>query len=119
MLQKISQISTDLFTSWGKGHTGFFHSSLVLANCHIDTNHFTPYNDAYGFSRGDEVIDFVFIVPLKHAEPICKILIANFNIIVFDPFGEEEKAGGDHVAMGRGGVEQKIPSLGHVDCRLA
>jgi hypothetical protein len=75
MLQKISQISTDLFTSWGKGHTGFFHSSLVLANCHIETNHFTPYNDAYGFSRGDEVIDFVFIVPLKHAELFAKSLL--------------------------------------------
>jgi len=40
----------------GNGHTRFFHSSLDLANCHIDTNNFTPYNDAYGLSRGDEAI---------------------------------------------------------------
>jgi len=94
MLQKISQISTDLFTSWGKGHTGFFHSSLVLANWHIDTNHFTPYNDAYGFSRGDEVIDFVFIVPLKHAEPICKILIAISTSLCLTLSGKRKKQEG-------------------------
>lgn len=38
--------------------------------------------------------DFVFIVPLKHAERICITLISNFNIIVFDPFGEEKKQEG-------------------------
>jgi hypothetical protein len=49
--------------------------------------------------------------PDGERNPICKNLIANFNIIVLDSFGEEEKAGGHYVAMDRRGVEQKIPLL--------
>lgn len=45
--------------------------------------------------------DFIFIVPLAHAERVCKTIIANFNIIVSDLFGEEEKAKGYYVARDR------------------
>jgi diguanylate cyclase (GGDEF)-like protein len=109
-----------------------------LAVCYVDINNFKPYNDTYGFSRGDEVIrmtarimsntvkelkhsgfvghvggdDFVFIVPRDLAEAVSKTVIAKFNIIVSDLFGEEDKARGHYVAKDRKGVEQQYPLLG-------
>lgn len=109
-----------------------------LAVCYVDINNFKPYNDTFGFSRGDEVIrmvarimsntvkeskdggfvghvggdDFVFIVPLDLAETVCKTIIQKFNIIVSDLFGAEDKARGHYVAKDRKGVEQKYPLLG-------
>jgi diguanylate cyclase (GGDEF)-like protein len=109
-----------------------------MAVCYVDINNFKPYNDTYGFTRGDEVIrmvarimsiavrqygeggfaghiggdDFVFIVKLEHAEAACKTVIDNFKIIVSDLFGEEEKSKGHYVAKDRLGNEQKIPLLG-------
>jgi len=109
-----------------------------LAVCYIDINNFKPYNDTYGFSRGDEVLrmvarimsntvkeskeggfvghiggdDFVFIVPFAHAEQVCSTIIANFNIIASDLFAEEDKARGYYVAKDRKGEPQQIPLLG-------
>jgi GGDEF domain-containing protein len=109
-----------------------------LAVCYIDINNFKPYNDTYGFSRGDEVLrmvgrimsntvketkdggfvghiggdDFVFIVPFEVVEQICKTIIASFNIIVSDLFGDEDKARGHYLAKDRSGVIQKTPLLG-------
>jgi diguanylate cyclase (GGDEF)-like protein len=109
-----------------------------LAVCYIDINNFKPYNDAYGFSRGDEVLrmmarimsntvkeskgkgfvghvggdDFVFIVPLEHAETVCRTMIDNFNIIISDLFVEEDKTRGFYVAKDRKGEAQRIPLLG-------
>jgi len=108
-----------------------------MAVCYIDINNFKPYNDTYGFSRGDEVIrmvarimsnavkdagggfaghiggdDFVFIVSFDRAEPVCKTIITNFNIIVSDLFADEDKAKGHYVAKDRKGHEQEFPLLG-------
>lgn len=108
-----------------------------MAVCYIDINNFKPYNDTYGFSRGDEVIrmvarimsnavketgggfaghiggdDFVFIVPVDHAEPICKTIIANFNLLISDLFGDEDNARGYYIAKDRKGHEQKFALLG-------
>ena len=109
-----------------------------MAVCCLDINHFKPYNDTYGFSRGDEILrmvarimsntvreansngfvghiggdDFVFIVPVEQAEPICKTILESFNIIMSDLFVDEDKARGFYVAMDRKGDVQKVPLLG-------
>jgi diguanylate cyclase (GGDEF)-like protein len=109
-----------------------------MAVCYIDINHFKPYNDTFGFSRGDEVLrmvgrimmntvkesreggfvghvggdDFVFIVPMAEAETLCRAIIANFGVIASDLFDEEEKATGYYLARDRKGKLQKVPLLG-------
>ncbi len=107
-----------------------------MAVCYIDINHFKPYNDVYGFSRGDEVLrmlarlmfnavkesgggfsghiggdDYVFIVPAERAESVCKTIIQNFNAIAMDLFGEKEKSRGYYVGINRKGQEEKFPLL--------
>ena len=108
------------------------------AVCYIDINNFKPYNDTYGFSRGDDVIrmvarimanavresgdngfvghvggdDFVFIVPGEHAEGVCRTIIEHFTVIASDLFDEEDKARGHYRAKDRQGLVQDIPLLG-------
>ncbi len=109
-----------------------------MAVCYIDINNFKPYNDKFGFARGDEVLrmvarimsntargtkegsfvghiggdDFVFIVPTQYAEPACQTIIANFNIIMSDLFDDEEKVMGFYLAQDRKGKTVKVPLLG-------
>ncbi len=108
------------------------------AVCYIDINNFKPYNDTYGFARGDEVLrmvarimsntvkeskgtgfvghiggdDFVFIVPIEDAEPTCQAIIDNFNDIVSDLFDDEEKTRGYYIAQDRKGEPMQVPLLG-------
>lgn len=37
--------------------------------CYADLNHFKPFNDQYGYWRGDEVIRLVASLLVKHADP--------------------------------------------------
>jgi diguanylate cyclase (GGDEF)-like protein len=104
--------------------------------CYVDINHFKPYNDAYGFSHGDEVIrmlarimfnavrdagggfcghiggdDFVFIVPFDRAEQVCGTIIGHFDQIVQDLFDETAKLQGYYHGISRKGKKEKIPLL--------
>lgn len=108
-----------------------------VAVCYADLNHFKPFNDVYGFSRGDEVLrmlariifnavrengggfvghiggdDFVFIVPLAEAEAISSRVIANFTAIAADLFDEQQRADGYFIGTNRQGKEERIPLLG-------
>ena len=109
-----------------------------MSVCYLDINHFKPYNDNYGFSRGDEVIrmmarimsnsvrelskggfaghiggdDFVFIVPEGSAEMVSQTIIDNFNLILKNLFGDEEKQKGFYFAKDRKGNKEKIPLMG-------
>jgi diguanylate cyclase (GGDEF)-like protein len=83
-------------------------SSEPMAVCYVDIDNFKPYNDHYGFSRGDEVIlmvarvivnvidqaareqsfighiggdDYVFIVPEEKTVEICEKILANFEAV--------------------------------------
>ena len=108
-----------------------------MAGCYVDINNFKPYNDMYGFSRGDEVLrmigrimfnavkesgggftghiggdDFVFIVPMENAEAVCTTIIGHFTALVADIFDEREKGLGYYIATNRKGQEEKFPLMG-------
>ncbi len=89
------------------------NSPFALA--YVDIDFFKPFNDKYGFSRGDEVIrllgrlltnvvnmhsqensfvghvggdDFVFIIPLEKIEEVCDDILNHFDSIIpsfYDP----------------------------------
>lgn len=107
-----------------------------LSVCYVDINNFKPYNDAYGFSHGDEVIrmlariifnavrdagggfcghiggdDFVCIVASKQAEPVCQTIVTYFDQIVLDLFDEETKQKGYYTGTSRKGNIEHIPLL--------
>jgi len=108
------------------------------AVCYVDINLFKPYNDKYGFVRGDEVIrmlariisnsvkesneggfsghiggdDFVFIVSRKEAEAVSQLVIDRFTMIVSNLFEKEEKEKGYYIAKDRQGKRRHIPLLG-------
>ncbi len=142
-LQRIQRIFDNNPLTKLPGNTSIQHAieqalGKPLAVCYVDINNFKPYNDTYGFSRGDEVLrmvarimsntvkesreggfvghiggdDFVFIVPMTNAEAVCKAIVDKFNVIASDLFVEEDKTRGYYVAMDRRGEVQKIPLLG-------
>lgn len=107
-----------------------------LAVCYLDINNFKPYNDVYGFARGDEVIrmlarimfnavresgggfcghiggdDFVAIVPAERAEGVCQTVVAYFDRIVLDLFDEDIKRRGYYSGINRRGAVEQIPIL--------
>ncbi|MRR57174.1 MAG: diguanylate cyclase [Deltaproteobacteria bacterium] len=104
--------------------------------CYIDINNFKPYNDIYGFTRGDEVLrmlarimfnavkesgggfaghiggdDFVFILPMQRAEAVCTTIIDNFTAISLDLFEKSEKENGYYLGVNRKGQEERFPLL--------
>jgi len=83
------------------------NQDFALLYCDLD--YFKPFNDKYGFARGDEVLmmtariihnavhnqnlpvsfvghiggdDFVCIVPIAAAERVCKTIVADFDSII-------------------------------------
>ncbi len=80
-----------------------------VAVAYVDLDHFKPFNDRYGFARGDEILrmvarilsnvvlgrygaqgfvghiggdDFVFICPLKEIEKVCQEIIKDFAALL-------------------------------------
>ncbi len=141
-MQRIQRIFDNNPLTRLPGNTSIQHAidkalGKAMAVCYVDINHFKPYNDTYGFSRGDDVIrmvaritanvvrdqgeggfvghvggdDFVFVVPLGKAEAACQTIIDNFSGVASDLFGEAEKKKGYYIAKDRNNVESKIPLL--------
>ncbi len=108
------------------------------AVCYVDIDNFKPYNDRYGFSRGDEVIlmvarvmvnvvdevarkgsfvghiggdDFVFIVREEMVEPVCKKILANFELVRNMFLSAEDIAVGEFVGRDRQDRETRFGLL--------
>ena len=106
------------------------------AVAYVDIDNFKPYNDKYGFSRGDEVIrmvsrilvnviqdyaghegfvghiggdDFVFMVPLEKIETICKEILTNFSALIPLFLDEADIEAGHFVSKDRQGNTKTFP----------
>lgn len=108
------------------------------AVCYVDIDNFKPYNDRYGFSRGDEVIlmvarvmanvveelarkgsfvghiggdDFVFIVREEMANQVCQKILANFDLVRNMFLSAEDIAVGEFVGRDRQDRETRFGLL--------
>lgn len=103
---------------------------------YVDIDSFKPYNDRYGFSRGDEVIrmvarilvntvqeiagqngfvghvggdDFVFVVPTDCVEKVCQKVLFNFDALIRLFLDEEDLEHGCFLSEDRQGNKQTFP----------
>lgn len=105
---------------------------------YVDLNNFKAFNDKYGFSRGDFVIqfaarviisatqklspsqnfvghiggdDFIFICDYDHANEVCQRIIDTFDREVPNLYSEEDRKRGYVVVEDRRGVVSQFPLL--------
>ena len=113
-------------------------ASEEFALAYADLDNFKPFNDKYGFSRGDEVIrmtgrlitnmvklydpekcfvghiggdDFVFIVSPDKIKPVCEEITENFNRIIPSFYDPEDRDRGYIISTDRTGVQKRFPLL--------
>ena len=101
--------------------------------CYADLNHFKPFNDYYGYWRGDEMIrlvariaveqcdaqfdflghvggdDFILLFQSADWRVRCERLVAEFNLRSQALFDEEARQAGGILAEDRQGVERFFP----------
>lgn len=109
-----------------------------FALCYADIDNFKPYNDTYGFSRGDEIIkmtarlitnvvkvydykrcfvghiggdDFVFVVSPDVAKMVCVEIIENFDEMIKAFYHKEDLERGYIIAKDRLGNENSFPIM--------
>ncbi len=110
-----------------------------FAMAYLDLDNFKPFNDKYGFSRGDEVLrmtarvivnavraldhpetyvghiggdDFVFITPPELIDAACTELVRNFDLIVPNFYDEEDRKRGEIQSVNRQSEKQTFPLMG-------
>ncbi len=109
-----------------------------FALAYIDLDNFKPYNDKYGFSRGDEILrmtarvvtnavrelncpdtfvghvggdDFVFIVPVELVESACRQIIKYFDLLITTFYDEEDRVRGYMDSVNRKGEKERFPIM--------
>jgi len=115
-----------------------FDEGRDVAVAWVDIDNFKPFNDRYGFSRGDEVIlatariitnavreindslsfvghiggdDFVFICPGRDARTLCEEIIERFDLVIRNFYNEEDLANDGITTTTREGTEKAFPVM--------
>jgi len=109
---------------------GMFDAGEEIAIAWVDIDNFKPFNDRYGYSRGDEVIiatgriianalkeineektfvghiggdDFVFICPGDRVRSLCEEMISRFDMVIRNFYDDEDLDQGVIVSSERDG----------------
>lgn len=104
--------------------------------CHLDLNHFKPYNDEYGYARGDQVllhvaqvitravrrpVDFVghvggddFVFLLRSLDWILRLtaMLEELTVSLVKFHAPEHRAAGGYDGVDRDGAPRRFPLLG-------
>lgn len=118
-------------------------SGQPFALGYVDLDNFKPYNDKYGFSRGDEVLrmtarvvvnavrslknpdtyvghvggdDFVFLAPSELAETAASGIVRDFDQVIPNFYDSEDRRAGMILSVDRQGVEKHFQLVG---CSIA
>jgi GGDEF domain-containing protein len=110
----------------------------IFALAYVDIDFFKPFNDRYGFTRGDEVIrmlgrlitnilqlkspdegfvghvggdDFVFLIPFDKVDEASAALIGHFDTIVPGFYDPEDRANGYVESVTREGTRRQFPFI--------
>ena len=113
-------------------------SGEIFAVAWVDLDDFKPFNDKYGFARGDEVLkmvgrlvlntvkeeqpigtfvghiggdDFVFIIGYEEAAPVSEKIISNFDGIISIFYDEEDRLKGYIESSDRSGKKVAFPIM--------
>ncbi|MCK4944006.1 MAG: diguanylate cyclase [Candidatus Aminicenantes bacterium] len=111
------------------------NSTVPIAFCLVDLDHFKIFNDYYGYVRGNEVIkktaeiiesaskkfgtksdfighiggdDFVIITSVKHFERICQFIIDMFDRLIVEFYDKTDLDAGFILEKSRSGIKQKF-----------
>ena len=106
------------------------HNGVRFAACYADLDHFKPFNDVYGYRRGDDVIqltgkmlgahcdpdrdfighiggdDFILLFQSEDWEARCNAVLAEFASVIPHYFSEEDRERGGYLSDDRRG--QKV-----------
>jgi GGDEF domain-containing protein len=115
-----------------------FDGGENIAITWVDIDNFKPFNDHYGFSRGDEVLiatgriitnavselkdektfvghvggdDFVFICQENYIRSLCEEVISRFDMVIKNFYNDEDLDQGGIISTGRDGVVRKHPII--------
>ena len=107
-----------------------------FAFCYADLDNFKPFSDNYGYARGSELLritgdlisaavkaqggadgfvghvggdDFVMVVPVDRAAPVCEALIESFDAEAIKHFRAEDRQAGGIEGCDRYGVQRFFP----------
>jgi diguanylate cyclase (GGDEF)-like protein len=115
-----------------------FDEGIEIAVAWVDIDNFKPYNDRYGFSRGDEVLlatariitnavkeikqeytfvghvggdDFVFICPMTNIRSLCEEIISRFDMVIRNFYNDEDLEQGGIISKDRSGETKTFPVM--------